>query len=558
MTKMTGSDLIIELLIEQGTEVVFGYPGGQVLNIYDSLYKYSDKIKHVITAHEQGAAHAADGYARRTGNVGVVIATSGPGATNIVTGVATAYLDSIPMVAITGNVPCNLLGKDSFQEVDIAGITMPVSKHNYIVKDVNDLADTIREAFHIASTGRPGPVLIDIPKDVQIAEVEYEKKEMEFHDKYYPVSDKTYDKLVHMIEISERPYIYCGGGVVWGEAMEELAELAELIDAPVGCSMMGLTAIPYSHPNALGMVGMHGRYASTKTKNDADLIIALGVRFSDRATGKTSEYMKDASIIHIDIDPAELNKNVPSQISLKGNVKEIVGELLKRLHKMEHPQWWEHIAMHQRVEKQCMVQTGNGLTPYEIIDELRKHTDDDTTIATDVGQHQMWTMQRYRFEKPYTLLSSGGLGTMGYGMGAAIGSCIADGKRTVLITGDGSFGMNLNELATAVSNNLPLVIVIINNGVLGMVRQWQTLFYDKHYSQTTLNRKTDFVKLAEAFGAKGARVFDHQQLKKAMDEAFNEDGPYLIDCAIDMDEMVLPMIPPGGTMNDVITEVEVK
>ena len=558
MTKMTGSDLIIELLIEQGTDVVFGYPGGQVLNIYDSLYKYSDKIKHIITAHEQGAAHAADGYARKTGNVGVVIATSGPGATNIVTGVATAYLDSIPMVAITGNVPCNLLGKDSFQEVDIAGITMPVSKHNYIVKDVNDLADTIREAFFLARSGRPGPVLIDIPKDVQIAEVEYKKETPDFHTKYYPISENTFDRMARMIANAERPYIYCGGGVVWGEAMDELRELAELIDAPVGCSMMGLTAIPYSHPNALGMVGMHGRYASTKTKNDADLIIALGVRFSDRATGKTSEYMKDARIIHIDIDPAELNKNVTSGISIKGNVKEVVGELLKRVKKQEHPRWWQHIEKYREMEKKCMVQTGLGLTPYAVIDELRNYADDSTTIATDVGQHQMWTAQRYRFEQPYTFLTSGGLGTMGYGMGAAIGACVADGNRTVLITGDGSFGMNLNEMATAVSNNLPLVVIILNNGVLGMVRQWQTLFFDKNYSQTTLNRKTDFVKLAEAFGGKGARVYDHKELTKALEEAFKSDGPYLIDCVIDMDEMVLPMIPPGGTMNDVITEVEVK
>ena len=558
MCKMTGSDLIVEMLIEQGTDVVFGYPGGQVLNIYDSLYKYSDKIKHVITAHEQGASHAADGYARRTGKVGVVIATSGPGATNIVTGIATANLDSVPMVAITGNVPCNLLGKDSFQEVDIAGITMPISKHNYIVKDVNDLADTIREAFFLARSGRPGPVLIDIPKDVQIAEVEYKKDDTHFHRKYYPVSENTYNKMAHMIEISERPYIYCGGGVLSAEACDEMQQLAELIDAPVGCSMMGLTAIPYSHPNALGMVGMHGRYASTKTKNDADLIIALGVRFSDRATGKTSEYMKDARIIHIDVDPAELNKNVDSTISIKGDVKEIVGELLKRVKKQEHPAWWQHIKEYQKAEKECMVQTGNGLTPYAIIDELCKFTDDDTVVATDVGQHQMWTAQRYRFEKPYTFLTSGGLGTMGYGMGAAIGSCVADGKRTVLITGDGSFGMNLNEMATAVSNNLPLVVIIMNNGVLGMVRQWQTLFYDKHYSQTTLNRQTDFVKLAEAFGAQGARVFNEAELNKALSEAFSADGPYLIDCAIDMDEMVLPMIPPGGTMNDVITEVEVK
>ena len=558
MCKMTGSDLIVEMLIEQGTDVVFGYPGGQVLNIYDSLYKYSDKIKHVITAHEQGASHAADGYARRTGKVGVVIATSGPGATNIVTGIATANLDSVPMVAITGNVPCNLLGKDSFQEVDIAGITMPISKHNYIVKDVNDLADTIREAFFLARSGRPGPVLIDIPKDVQIAEVEYKKDDTHFHRKYYPVSENTYNKMAHMIEISERPYIYCGGGVLSAEACDEMQQLAELIDAPVGCSMMGLTAIPYSHPNALGMVGMHGRYASTKTKNDADLIIALGVRFSDRATGKTSEYMKDARIIHIDVDPAELNKNVDSTISIKGDVKEIVGELLKRVKKQEHPAWWQHIKEYQKTEKECMVQTGNGLPPYAIIDELCKFTDDDTVVATDVGQHQMWTAQRYRFEKPYTFLTSGGLGTMGYGMGAAIGSCVADGKRTVLITGDGSFGMNLNEMATAVSNNLPLVVIIMNNGVLGMVRQWQTLFYDKHYSQTTLNRQTDFVKLAEAFGAQGARVFNEAELNKALSEAFSADGPYLIDCAIDMDEMVLPMIPPGGTMNDVITEVEVK
>lgn len=559
MCKMTGSDLIVELLIEQGAEVVFGYPGGQVLNIYDSLYKYSDRIKHVITAHEQGAAHAADGYARKTGKVGVVIATSGPGATNIVTGIATANLDSVPMVAITGNVPCNLLGKDSFQEVDIAGITMPVSKHNYIVKDINDLADTIREAFFLASSGRPGPVLIDIPKDVQIAEIEYHKPTKQFHTKHYPVSEKTYQRISHLIEISDRPYIYCGGGVLSSEACEEVKTLSELIDAPVGCSMMGLTAIPYSHPHALGMVGMHGRYAATKSKNDADLIIALGVRFSDRATGKTSEYMKDANIIHIDIDPAELNKNIDSGISIKGDVKEILTEILKRIQPKKNPRWWQHINKYREREKECMVQTGLGLTPYEIIDELCNFTDADTTITTDVGQHQMWTAQRYHFEKPYTFLTSGGLGTMGYGMGAAIGSCIAEnGRRTVLITGDGSFGMNLNEMATAVSNQLPLVVIIMNNGVLGMVRQWQTLFYQKHYSQTTLHRKTDFVKLAEAFGGKGARAYNHKELRDALEEAFHYDGPFIIDCVIDMDEMVLPMIPPGGTMNDVITEVEVK
>jgi acetolactate synthase-1/2/3 large subunit len=558
MGKITGSDLIVEMLIEQGTEVVFGYPGGQVLNIYDSLYKYSDKIKHVITAHEQGASHAADGYARKTGKVGVVIATSGPGATNIVTGIATANLDSVPMVAITGNVPCNLLGKDSFQEVDIAGITMPISKHNYIVKDINDLADTIREAFFLARSGRPGPVLIDIPKDVQIAEIEYKKEAPNFHTRHYPVSENSYKKMAHMIEKSYRPYIYCGGGVLSSEACEELKTLAELIDAPVGCSMMGLTAIPYSHPNALGMVGMHGRYASTKTKNDADLIIALGVRFSDRATGKTSEYMKDANIIHIDIDPAELNKNVDSGISIKGDIKEILTELLKYVKKKENPRWWQHINKYRQMEQECMVQTGFGLTPYEIIDELCHFTNEDTVIATDVGQHQMWTAQRYHFEKPYTFLTSGGLGTMGYGMGAAIGSCVADGERTVLITGDGSFGMNLNEMATAVSNQLPLVVIIMNNGVLGMVRQWQTLFYNKHYSQTTLNRQTDFVKLAEAFGGKGKRAYDHKELRDALEEAFHYNGPYIIDCVIDMDEMVLPMIPPGGTMNDVITEVEVK
>lgn len=550
--KATGTKIIIETLIEQGCDTVFGYPGGSVLYIYDELYKNSDRIKHIITAHEQGAAHAADGYARVTGKPGVVIATSGPGATNLVTGIASAYLDSSPMVAITGNVPLALLGKDSFQEVDITGITMPITKHNYIVKDVSELADVIREAFFIASNGRPGPVLIDIPKDIQTAVCEYAIKEKPLKKEVKAPLNEDIDTAVKIISASSRPYIYCGGGVVISGAGMEVAELAGRIDAPIGFSMMGLSAVPADNRYSLGMTGMHGRYASIKANSECDLIIAIGVRFSDRATGNKTRYQKNAKILHIDIDPAEIDKNIPAYHALIGDVKAVLDKLLKKLKKQTHNEWQNEIEV-MRAEEAGQFIKDHEMHPKDIIEKVMEHTIGDTVVATDVGQHQMWVSQYYRFRKPRTFLTSGGLGTMGFGMGAAIGGCFASGKKkTVLFTGDGSFGMNLNELATAVSNKLPLVILIFNNGVLGMVRQWQTAFYEKRYSQTTLNRKTDFVKVAEAFGAEGYRAHDMTELSLALDKAFKASGPVVIDCIIDKDERVLPMIPPGGSIENIV------
>lgn len=550
---MTGARIVIETLIEQGVDVVFGYPGGQVLNLYDELYAYSDKIKHILTAHEQGAAHAADGYARVTGKVGVVIATSGPGATNLITGIANAHLDSVPMVAITGNVPCSLIGRDSFQEVDITGISMPIVKHNYIVKDVTKLADVIREAFKIAKSGRPGPVLIDIPKDVQTAETEFVKQDVVEKYPFRKIDAELIDEAAELIKQSKKPFIYCGGGVVSSGACHAVSELADMIDAPIGTSMMGLSSISADNPRMLGMVGMHGRYASTKTKSVSDLIIALGVRFSDRATGKKEAYMPQAKIIHIDIDPAEINKNISSDIGISGNVLEALNMLMKRLTPVKREEWQAEIAKIRDFEYKH-TQAASGMTPYNVIECVNKYTTPDTPVATDVGQHQMWTAQRYKFRASRKFITSGGLGTMGFGMGAAIGACIGTGERTVLFTGDGSFGMNLNELATVVSQKLPVVIIIMDNGVLGMVRQWQTMFYNKHYSQTTLNRKTDFVKLADAFGLKGFRADSIEKLDECLAEAFKTDGPVLIDCMIDKDEKVLPMIPPNGTIEDLIIE----
>ena len=550
--KITGSDILVETLIEQGAEVVFGYPGGQVLNIYDSLYLKSDRIKHVITAHEQGAAHAADGYARATGKVGVVIATSGPGATNLVTGLATAMLDSVPMVAITGNVPCNLLGRDSFQEVDIVGITIPVTKHNFMVTKTEDLADTVREAFKIAKSGRPGPVLVDIPKDIQIKTAEYEPMPVVAPFEMPKAADELIEKAVEMIAESKKPYIYCGGGVISAGAEAELASLAKKIDAPVGCSIMGMTAMPNSDPRKLGMTGMHGHYVASKAKNDADLVITLGARFSDRATGNVGKFCTGAKIIHIDVDAAELGKNVSVDLGIRGDVKDALTRIIARVAEKKNPEWWADIAKIKEFVAQNTAEQIGTLTPYEVIETVNSYLDADCPVATDVGQHQMWTAQKYRFEKTRTFMTSGGLGTMGYGMGGAIGACIATGKRTVLFTGDGSFGMNLNELATAVSQKLPLIIVVLNNGVLGMVRQWQAAFYNRHFSETTLERKTDFAALARAFGASGFTVETADELNMAMKMAMKNGGPVLIDCVIDMDERVLPMIPPGGAIENMI------
>lgn len=555
--KLTGSEIVIETLIEQGVTDVFGYPGGQVLNIYDALYNASDRLNHVITAHEQGAAHAADGYSRATGKVGVVIATSGPGATNLVTGIATAMLDSVPMVAITGNVPTSLIGRDSFQEINITGVTMPITKHNYFVTDVRELADTIREAFQIAKSDRPGPVLVDIPKDVQVALCDYEVQPVVEPFRQDNMDEEALDEAVKLISQAERPYLYIGGGAVGAGLAEDVLALAEKLDAVIGTSLMGISLVPSDHPRFLGMQGMHGHYASSMAQKEADLIIGIGVRFSDRATGNVSKYARNAKIIQLDADLAEINKNVHVDIGVVGQLAEGLPRLLEKCSKAEHPQWQQRVAQ-LRQEEAAITEAneraaGERMTPKKVFDVINAGKDADTVVATDVGQHQMWSAQYVEFEKPRKFVSSGGLGTMGYGLGAAIGAQMASGNKTILITGDGSFGMNLNEMATAVTYNTPIVIVLMNNGVLGMVRQWQTLFFGKRYSSTVLERKTDFVKLAEAFGAKAARAENLEQFRAAFTEAMAHDGPYLIDTLIDQDEFVLPMLPPGGSMDDIIT-----
>lgn len=552
---LTGAEITIETLIEQGCKVLFGYPGGQVIDLYDALYEREDRIKHVLTAHEQGACHAADGYARANGQVGVVMATSGPGATNLVTGIATAYLDSIPLVAITGNVPNSLIGRDSFQEVDITGITLPITKHNFIVKNIENLADTIREAFKIAKSGRPGPVLVDIPKDVQQSKFEYTPHDVVEKIEQRPAKEYKIEKAAKMLMEANRPYIYVGGGAVTADATEEIIQLANTIDAVIGSTLMGLSVIPGNNERFLGMEGMHGDYASSIAQDEADLILTIGARFSDRATGNVSKYATKAKIIHIDIDRAEVDKNVSVDLGVGGDLKQALSEILKLVKPKENIEWKNRIKELQDFSKKSIDQNmpKDELNPYTLIKEVSKHTSDDTKIVTDVGQHQMWVAQYYEFRKPRTFITSGGLGTMGFGLGAAIGSAMYTNERTVLFTGDGSFGMNLNELATAATQNLPIVIILMNNGVLGMVRQWQNLFFDKHYSQTVLERKTDFVKLAEAFGIKGYRISDVSQMKDIIDQAFKEKGPVLVDCYIDKDEFVLPMLPPGGSFEDIIT-----
>lgn len=552
---LTGAQITIETLIEQGCKVLFGYPGGQVIDLYDALYEREDRIKHVLTAHEQGACHAADGYARASGQVGVVMATSGPGATNLVTGIATAYLDSIPLVAITGNVPNSLIGRDSFQEVDITGITLPITKHNFIVKNIEDLADTIREAFKIAKSGRPGPVLVDIPKDVQQSRFEYTPHDVVEKIEQRPAKEYKIEKAAKMLMEANRPYIYVGGGAITADATEEIIQLANTIDAVIGSTLMGLSVIPGNNERFLGMEGMHGDYASSIAQDEADLILTIGARFSDRATGNVSKYATKAKIIHIDIDRAEVDKNVSVDLGVGGDLKQALNEILKLVKPKENAEWQNRIKELKAFSKKSIDQNmpKDELNPYTLIKEVSKHTSDDTKIVTDVGQHQMWVAQYYEFKKPRTFITSGGLGTMGFGLGAAIGSAMYTNERTVLFTGDGSFGMNLNELATAATQNLPIVIILMNNGVLGMVRQWQNLFFDKHYSQTVLERKTDFVKLAEAFGIKGYRISDVSQMKDVIDQAFKEKGPVLVDCYIDKDEFVLPMLPPGGSFEDIIT-----
>ena len=556
--KMTGARIVIETLIEQGITDVFGYPGSQVLDIYDELYKAGDRLHHYLTAHEQGAAHAADGYSRVTGKVGVVIATSGPGATNLVTGIATAMLDSIPMVIITGNVATSLIGRDSFQEINITGITMPITKHNYFVSDVNELADTIREAFQIAKSGRPGPVLVDIPKDVQVAECEFAPVGIMPCFEQHEASDSLIDEAVSMLNNAERPYIYIGGGAAGSDMTDSIIALAEKIDAYIGCTFMGLSVIPTAYERFLGMQGMHGLYASSMANREADVILGVGVRFSDRATGNLSDYAPHARIIQLDTDLAEINKNVQVDVGIIGNIVSSFMRIMMRCEKRFHPDWTDQInafkAKGREIRKIAEATMGSGISPKTLFDHINEIKTNDTVISTDVGQHQMWTAQYVRFAEPRRFASSGGLGTMGYGLGASIGAHIGSGSRVVLITGDGSFGMNLNELATAVTYNIPVTIIVMNNGVLGMVHQWQTYFYDKRYSATSLAaRKTDFVKVAEGFGLPGKKVSTIDEFRSAFAEGYAHEGPFLIDAVIDSDELVLPMMPPGGAGDDIIT-----
>ena len=553
--KLTGSQIFVEVLVEQGVDTLFGYPGGAVLNLYDELYKNSDRIRHVLTAHEQGASHAADGYARATGRTGVVLATSGPGATNLVTGIATAYMDSVPMVAFTGNVATTLLGKDSFQEAYIEGITMPITKHNYTVRRVEDLADTMRAAFRIAQSGRKGPVLVDIPKDITAASCEFTPKAPELIRTVTRYNEEDVKKAAQMINASERPIVYFGGGVRSAAGCQPLRDLLEKTGMPATYTLMAAGVLSYGEPHNLGLLGMHGCYAANKAIDEADLVIAVGTRFSDRVALNPDSFAKRAKIIQIDIDPSELGKNVDVDLSLTGDASYILQAILPYVEKTEHKLWMEQIRGWQKNDYKP-VDSDTELKPHQIIDEICNQAGPEAVYVTDVGQHQMWAAQYLHNTKSRGFLTSGGLGTMGFGYGAAIGAQMALGRdaRVVMLTGDGSFHMNLNEACTAVSYDLPIITVIFNNQVLGMVRQWQTTFYEKRYSDTDPHRKTDFVKLAEGFGAKGYRAATPAEFKAAFADAMKQKGPSWIDCRIGKDEKVLPMIPGGGTVNDIIME----
>ena len=550
--QLTGSEILVECLKEQGVDTVFGYPGGAILNIYDALYKHSEEIKHILTSHEQGAAHAADGYARATGKVGVCMATSGPGATNLVTGIATAYMDSVPMVAITANVTLPLLGKDSFQEVDIAGVTMPITKHGYIVKNVEILADTIRKAFHIARSGRPGPVLIDITKDVTAATCEYTPVTIQPEERVTRYTREELMLVAEMIHKAKKPYIYLGGGAIISGASAEVAEFAELIDAPVCDTLMGKGAFDGRSERYTGMIGMHGTKTSNLGVSECDLLVALGARFSDRVTGNPKKFAENARIIQLDVDAAEINKNIRVDASLVGDLKKTLTELNACLSKQEHPEWMAHIM--ELKEKYPLKYDDENLSCPYIMQEIDRVTNGEAIITTDVGQHQMWAAQYYKYKNPRTFLSSGGLGTMGYGLGAAIGAQIGNpDKQVINIAGDGCFRMNMNEIATAAREKLPLIEVIVNNHVLGMVRQWQDLFYEKRYSATVLDDGVDFVKLAEAMGAKGYRVTSQEEFKEVFKEALESKIPVLIDCIINCDDKVWPMVAPGEAISSSFT-----
>lgn len=556
--QLTGSEIIIECLKEQGVDTVFGYPGGAILNVYDELYKHSDEITHILTSHEQGASHAADGYARATGKVGVCMATSGPGATNLVTGIATAYMDSIPMVAITANVGKSLLGRDSFQEVDIAGITMPVTKHNYIIKDVEDLAPAIRRAFHIARSGRPGPVLIDVTKDVTANKTEYEyQKPLEAERKTDTIQEEDMARAAAMIAKAKRPFIFVGGGAVLSGASAEVAELARKLNAPVCDSLMGKGAFPGEDPLYTGMLGMHGTKASNYGVTQCDLLITIGARFSDRVTGDATRFARKARILQIDIDPAEINKNVIVDASIIGDVKEVLTRLLPQIEEKKHPEWIGQIEALK--EKHPLRYEESRLTGPYIVEELYRVTKGDAIITTEVGQNQMWAAQFYKYKEPRTFLTSGGLGTMGYGLGASIGAKIGCPDKTVVnVAGDGCFRMNMNEIATAARYNVPIIQLVLNNHVLGMVHQWQTLFYNKHYSATILNDQVDFVKLAEALGAVGMRITKREEVAPALEKAMSLGRPVVIDCIIDCEDKVFPMVAAGAPIEEAFDAEDLK
>ncbi len=552
--QLTGAEIVIECLKEQGVDTVFGYPGGAILNVYDALYKHQGEIKHILTSHEQGASHAADGYARATGRVGVCFATSGPGATNLVTGIATAYMDSIPVVAITCNVGVSLLGKDSFQEIDIAGVTMPITKHNYIVKDVTQLADTIRKAFKIAKSGRPGPVLIDIPKDVTANKTEYVKMDVSSRkEKTSKISMEEIEVAERLLAKSKKPYIFVGGGAVLSGASKEVTEFAHKLDAPVCDSLMGKGAFSGVDELYSGMLGMHGTKASNFGVSQCDLLVVIGARFSDRVTGNAKKFAKHAKILQIDIDPAEINKNILAHASVTGDVKRVLDILNVRIEQQDHKDWKQQIADYK--EKYPLTYHEEVLAGPFVVEEIYRQTNGDAIICTEVGQHQMWAAQFYKYTKPRTFLTSGGLGTMGYGLGASLGAKMGMPEKTVVnIAGDGCFRMNMNEIATAVRHQIPIIQVVINNHVLGMVRQWQTLFYEKRYSATVLNDAVDFVKLAEAMGAVGFRASTRDEFKEVFAKALELGKPVVIDCMIDSDEKVWPMVAPGAAISEAFSE----